>query len=43
MHLKQEEGYWLKGVIITIYTNPFTIQWEQVGMILLSKRINAII
>ena len=43
VHLAQEEGWQPKGAIIVIYTNPFNTQRKQVGMILLSKRITAII
>jgi hypothetical protein len=43
VHLKQKEGYWLKGAVIIIYINPFIVQQEQVSIILLNKRINVII
>ena len=43
VHLIQKEGWRLKGAIIVIYTNPFNTQREQVGMILLSKKITATI
>ena len=43
MHLKQEKGWQLKGAIIVIYTNFFSSQREQEGMILLNKRITATI
>ena len=41
VHSAQEEGWQPKGAIITIHTNPFNTQQEQVGMISLSKRITA--
>ena len=41
VHSTQEEGWRPKRAIIIIYTNPFNTQREQVGMILLSKRITA--
>ena len=36
-----KEGWQLDRVAITIYTNPFSVQQEQVGIISLSKRITA--
>ena len=43
VYLVQEEGWRLKGAIIITHTNPFNTQQEQIGIILLSKRITAII
>ena len=41
VHLKQEEGQQLDGVIITIYTNFFLVQQEYIGIISPSKKITA--
>ena len=41
VHLIQEEGWQLKGAIIAIQTNFFSLQREQEGIISLSKRITA--
>ena len=43
VHSTQEEGWRLKKAIIVIQTNFFSLQREQEGIILLNKRITAII
>ena len=43
VYLKQEKGWRLKGAVIIIQTNPFSVQQEYIGLILLSKRITNII
>ena len=39
VYLEQEEGWWLDKIAIVMYTNFFLVQWEYVGIILLSERI----
>jgi len=39
IHLTQEEGWCLVRKIIVTHTNSFSKQWEQEGMISLSKRM----
>ena len=42
MHSVYNKSWWLVGKKIIIYTNPFSLQWEQGDIISLDNSINDI-